>query len=1002
MKNKTIINRSLLLLAVLMLSMGVFARVTVTGSVFEKATGEPIIGASILEEGTSNGTITDFDGNFVITVEDGAKLQVSYMGFQTQTLPAANGMRVNLEEDNFTLQEVVAVGYGSQKKKEVTGSVASVKAEDFNAGVQSSPVGLLQGKVAGLNISRTTADPTNTGYNIQIRGFSTLGQGTGSTPLYIVDGVPTDNIDNISPDEIAAMDVLKDGSAAAIYGTRGTNGVILITTKRGATAGTDKIETQLEYSGYVNMSWINSNLGMANAEEFRSLKDYTNGKTSGIDHGYTTNWTKALSRDVAITHNHNLAITGAHRNFSYRASVNLKDAQGIALNNGRRDITAKLAADQKALNGWLKLQYDVTYLHYRNDYSDGDFYTQAALLNPTYPIKDATSANGYYLVTNSGQYNPVEYLNMKESYKDGNYFRGSLKATVDIKSVEGLKVNAFAAFEEGDNRSYGYTDPNLLSPNAASAGDWAYRNTDNNFTQLYEATIDYANNWGKHGLVAVAGFSYQHFLYDGADISNRGFVMSSIKYYSIGEGQADKDNLNVKSYRNSYALAAAFARVNYNYADRYLLSASLRAEGSSRFGANNKWGYFPAVSAGWRIKGESFMSDADWCNEMKLRAGFGVTGNNVGSSLKSVALLSKTDVITFAGKDINTYSVSQNVNPDLKWERKFEYNIGLDYGFFNNRMYGSLEAYVRNTKDLLWNYEVPTPPYQYTTLLANAGEMLSYGVELALTGVPIQQGDWTWTSGLTLAWNENKITKLSDPSKGFNYSTSPQGSLYGNKFNGSDSYTQILEEGGIVGQFYGYKFLGFNSEGKWVYEDQYGSPTTSPTTADKKYLGSAQPIITYGWNNTVKWRDLDLTIFLRGVLGNKVLNATRFMYTPDGTDPSTEYNFFVKDVASGRGPAVNNGAVFADYEHFSDYWLESGSYLKCDNITVGYTFKFPESNYIRSLRIYATGQNLFTITSYSGLDPEINTSIIDYPGIDINNYYPKTGSFLFGLNLNLL
>ncbi len=990
---------SLVLMAVAM-AFSTVAHAQISGTVFEESTGYPVIGASILQVGTTNGVITDFDGNFELNVPEGTQIQVSYMGFAPQTLPAKNGMVVNLKEDAIQIQEVVAVGYGSQKKKEVTGSVVSLKAEDFNTGMQAGPAGMLQGKVAGLNISRTTSDPTSTSYNIQIRGFSTLGQGTGSNPLYIVDGVPTDNIDNISPDEIAAMDVLKDGSAAAIYGTRGTNGVILITTKRGAQPGADKVETQVEYAGYVNVSWINSKLGMANAEEFRNLSKYTDGKLNGIDHGETTDWTAALSRKAAITHNHNLAIAGAHRNFSYRASVNFKDAQGIAINNGRRDISAKLAADQKALNGWLKLQYDIAYMHYRNDYSDGAFYTQAALLNPTYPIYDKESANGFYTISNSGQYNPIEYLNMKEAYQEGNYFRGSLRAIVDIKAVEGLKVNMFAAFEEGDNNSYGYTSPKILSPNAASAGDWAYRNGDNQFKQLYEGTIEYANNFGKHSLVAIAGFSYQHFLYDGQNISNRGFVMESTKYYSIGEGQADKDNLTVSSYRNSYALAAAFARVNYNYAERYLLSVSLRAEGSSRFGANNKWGYFPAVSAGWRIKGEPFMSNADWCNEMKLRAGFGVTGNNVGSSLKSIALLSKSDVITFAGKEINTYTVTQNVNPDLKWERKFEYNLGLDFGFLDSRLNGSLEGYVRNTKDLLWYYEVPTPPYQYTTLLANAGEMLSYGVELALNTVPVKRGNWTWTSSLTLAWNKNRITKLSDPDKGFNYSTSPQGSLYGNKFNGSDSYTQILEEGGIVGQFYGYKWLGFDSEGTWVYEDQYGSPTTAPTTADKKYLGSAQPAVTYGWNNVIRWKDLDITIFFRGVLGNKVLNATRFMYTPDGTDPSTDYNFFVKDLVGGKG--VNGGPVYADYQHFSDYWLEDGSYLKLDNLTVGYTFKFPESKYVRSLRLYATGQNLFTITSYSGLDPEINTSCIDYPGIDINNYYPKTASFLFGVNLNLL
>ena len=991
MKNKTL---SLSLMA-LMLVFSVAIQAQITGTVLEEATGEPVIGASILQVGTTNGVITDFDGNFEINVPDGAQLQFSYMGFASQTLAAKDGMVVRMAEDSHQLQEVVAIGYGSQKKKEVTGSVASVKAEDFNAGAKASPVGLLQGKVAGLNISRTTADPTSTGYNIQIRGFSTLGQGTGNSPLYIVDGIPTSNIDNISPDEIASMDVLKDGSAAAIYGTRGTNGVILITTKRGSNFN-DKAETQVEYSGYVNVSWVNSKTGMATADEFRQLSTWTGGKMAGVDLGASTDWAKEITRTAAVTHNHNLAISGAHKNFTYRASVNYKGAEGIAKNNGRQEIIAKLAADQKALNGWLQLQYDASYMHYRNDLTES-YYKMAAELNPTMPIYDSNSENGFYTAgLSNGQYNPVEALKNKEHYQDGNFFRGSFKATVNIKAVEGLKVNAFAAIEEGDNHSYEYTGQ-LLSTGSASWSGWANRSKDKEIRQLYEATVDYANSWNGHNFVAVAGFSYQHYMKDGMSAANRGFAMDNLKYYSIGEGTADKSDLTVSSYRNSNKLAAAFARVNYNYNEKYLLSASLRAEGSSRFGQNNKWGWFPAASAGWRIKGEDFMRDADWCNDMKLRFGFGVTGNNLGSDLMSVALLSKSDVIEFNGGQVNTYTVSQNINPNLRWEKKYEYNLGLDFSFFQNRMSGSLEGYFRHTKDLLWWYNVPTPPYQYPTLLANAGQMVSYGVELALTGIPVQTKEVTWTSTLTLAWNRNRITKLSDEAQGFNYTESFEGYLYGNKFNGGEAYTQLLKEGGTIGEWYGYKFLGIVN-GKWYYEDRYGDPTANPQTSDKKYLGSAQPALTYGWNNTVKYKNLDVTIFLRGVLGNKILNVTRYQYTPDGTDASTNYNFFVKDVKNG----YDGNPVYADYQNFSDYWLESGSYLKCDNITVGYTWNFKDNNYIRSLRIYGTGTNLFTITSYSGLDPEVNTSSLDYSGVDIDNFYPKTASFLFGVNLNLL
>ena len=993
MKNKTL---SLSLVA-MMLVFSVAMQAQIKGTVLEDGTGEPVIGASILQVGTTNGVITDFDGNFEINAPEGAQLQFSYMGFASQTVAAKKGMVVRLKEDNLVLQEVVAIGYGSQKKKEVTGSVASVKAEDFNAGVKTSPVGLIQGKVAGLNISRTTADPTKTGYHIQIRGFSTLGKGTGNEPLYVVDGIPTTNIDNISPDEIATMDVLKDGSAAAIYGTRGTNGVILITTKRGSNFN-DKAETQVEYSGYVNVSWINSSNGMANAEDFRNLKNWTNGRMTGVDLGESTNWQKEITRSAAVVHNHNLAVTGSHRNFTYRASINYKGAEGIAKNNDRQEIIAKMAVDQKALNGWLQLQYDASYMHYRNNKTDDGFLTMAAQLNPTMPVYDKKSPNGYYTDgLSNGQYNPVEALKNREEYDDGNFFRGSIKATVNIKAVEGLKVNAFAAIEEGDNHYYKYTGK-LYSTGSASWSDWANRSKSKELRQLYEATVDYANSWNGHSLVAVAGFSYQHYLSDNMEAANRGFVMEDLKYYSIGEGTADKSDLTVNSSRSSNKLAAAFVRVNYNYNEKYLLSASIRAEGSSRFGKNNKWGYFPAVSAGWRIKGEDFMSDQDWCNDMKLRFGFGVTGNNLGYDLMSVALLKKSDVIEFSGGQVNTYTVNQNVNPDLRWERKFEYNLGLDFMFLDSRLGGSLEGYYRHTKDLLWEYNVPTPPYQYPTMLANAGQMASYGVELALTGIPVKTKNWEWTSMLTLAWNQNKILKLSDPEQGFNYTETPEGWLDGNKFNGGESYTQLLKEGRTIGEWYGYKFLGMNSAGKWVYEDQYGSPTTNPQTADKRYLGSAQPILTYGWNNTIRWKDLDITLFFRGVLGNKILNVTRYQYTPDGTDVSTNYNFFVKDVKNG----YNGKPVYADYQNFSDYWLEDGSYLKCDNITVGYTFRFKENKYIRSLRLYGTVNNLFTITSYSGLDPEVNTSSLDASGVDKNNFYPKTGNFLFGVNLNLL
>ncbi|MBQ8839206.1 MAG: TonB-dependent receptor [Bacteroidales bacterium] len=963
----------------------------------------PVIGATILQQGTATGTATDLDGNYSLTVSGpDAMVEVSCIGYATQVFVAsAMPAKITLSEDTMFLDDVVVIGYGSQKKKEVTGSVASIKAEDFNAGVKSSPIGLLQGKVAGLNIIRTTSDPTSTGYNIQIRGFSTLDKGAGTSPLFIVDGVPVSNIDNISPDEIAAMDVLKDGSAAAIYGTRGTNGVIIITTKRGENFS-EVAHTNVEYSGYASLSVRNGNTGMASPEEFINLSKDTDGAVNPTltkdESGniQKTDWMDALCRDVAITHNHNVAIVGSSSKFNYRASLNYKNAEGIAKTSNREEMIAKIAASQKALDGWLELQYDLSYMHYRNDYFCGSF-KQAAILNPTYPIYDSKNANGFYEPSGTGTSNPVEQMMQKESYGDGNFFRGSVKATVNIKPVEGLKVNGFAAIEEGDNRNFWYNyDINTDEAGSGKAG----RGSNFSYSKLFEITADYAHTWGRHNIAAVAGFSYQNFLYDGQDISNKGFPTDDAKYFQIGNGEASKKYLNASSYRNSNTLAAMFARVNYNFADKYLISASVRREGSSRFGANNKWGWFPAVSLGWRITGEDFMADKKWVNDLKLRAGFGVTGNNLGSDLRSIELLSNSGSFWYNGGYVYTYGVSQNVNPDLRWEKKYEYNLGLDYAFLDNRIYGSLDMYYRQTRDLLWDYEVPTPPYQYPTLLANAGQMDSYGIELAISGVPVKTDNWTWVTTPTIAFNRNIITKLSDPSKGFNYSETTSGGIGENGIMNTN--TQILIEGQPVGAFYGYEVAGYKN-GELYYRTRYEDGRTGVVAASnasegmRQIIGNAQPLFTFGWNNTVRWKNLDMSVFFRGVFGNDVLNLTRWAYGPQAS-PST--NVFYKAATTKN---EHTGKIeYVNKSQFTDDLLEDGSYIKLDNLTVGYTFKFKESNkYIKSLRVYATGQNLFTITGYSGQDPEVNTTGVWNAGIDYCDFYPTVATFMIGVNLSL-
>ena len=969
--------------------------------VVEDALG-PVIGATVMEQGTSTGTSTGLDGEFILTVSGpDALVEVSCIGYSSRSFKASEvPANILLAEDAEFLDDVVVIGYGSQKKKEVTGSVASIKSEDFNAGVKTNPMGLLQGKVAGLNIIKTTSDPTSTGYNIQIRGFSTLDKGTGTSPLFIVDGVPVSNIDNISPDEIASMDVLKDGSAAAIYGTRGTNGVIIITTKRGD-AFSDVAHTRVEYSGYASASVRNAKTGMATADQFRKLSDLSGGLaqaniyTGPNGEEYNTDWLSEVCRPAAIAHNHNVAIVGSSGKFNYRAAINYKNAEGIAKTTNRNEIMAKLAAGQKALDGWLDLQYDLSYMRYRNDFFCGDF-KNAALLNPTYPVYDESTANGYFWRSEeTGFVNPVENMNQKESYGTGNYFRGSVKATVNIKPVQGLKVSGFAALEEGDNNSYWY---NSVVNTDATGSEKSGRSGSRTFNKLFELTADWVRTFGSHNVSVVAGVSYQNFFSDSESMANKGYAAPDVmKYYKMGDGDATKKYMEMSSGTGSHTLIAQFARANYNYKEKYLLSASLRREGSSRFGANNKWGWFPAVSAGWRISGEDFMKNASWIDDLKLRLGFGVTGNDLGSDLRSVELLSNGGTFWYNGAYVYTYTVSQNVNPDIRWEKKYEYNLGVDYALFKDRLYGSLDIYYRHTTDLLWDYEVPTPPYQYTTLLANAGKMDSYGAELSLSYVAVKTADFTWTTTPTISFNRNKITSLSDPSKGFNYTQTTSGGVGENGIMNTD--TQILVEGEAVGSFYGYKFYGVNpNSGLWTYlmPDQGDGQVrfcdeSTAVEGDRQVLGSAQPIFTYGWNNSIRWKNWDATMFLRGVVGNKILNVTRWAYGPMSANNK---NVFMRDING-------NNTVLTQKAQFSDYYLESGTYMKLDNLTIGYTVPVKENKYIQSARIYLTGQNLLTLTSYSGQDPEVNTTSVWNGGIDYCSFYPPVATFLIGVSLSM-
>lgn len=968
------------LLLMLVFGVSMYAQqITIKGVVTEAANGEPIIGANIIEKGTTNGTITNFDGEFSLSVQSNATVIIKYVGFQDQEIAVAGktSFVIQMKEDAIALQEVVAIGYGSQKKKEITGAVTSIKPENFNKGVQNSAAGLLQGKVAGLTVQRKGGDPTNTGYEMQIRGFSTLDQGAGTKPLFIVDGIPVNNIDNISPEEIESMDVLKDGSAAAIYGTRGTNGVIIITTKRGSGA-LNANSMAVEYSTYISTSTIAGKTGMASPKEFRDLAALSNNSVSPVIFSENdTYWLNEITRTAPITHSHNLAITGGNESFNYRGSVSYKNSEGIAINSNRNELIMKMAANQKTLNNKVNLQYDFSYMKYRNDYNNTDF-NQALSLNPTYPVYDDANTNsgGYFIPDGSGASNPVWQMNTQEKYQDGNYFRGSVKATVSIMPT--LKFNVFGAVEDGDNYEFYYGMPEFYERKIKGN---ASRKVDSNTNKLFESTFDYVNSFGKSSLTGVLGVSYQYFMKDESNMSNSNFDSDINKYYNMENGSADKLSLTVSSYRNSNTLIAAFGRINYNYDDKYLLSASLRAEGSSRFGNNNKVGYFPAISLGWVLDREEFIKQIDFINELKVRAGFGITGNNLANDLRSKELLSKGGTFWYNGSWINTYKVSQNPNPDLKWEKKYEYNLGIDFSLLKNKLFGTVDVYMRQTKDLLAFYNVPQTQYLYDRLLANAGQVDSKGLELTLNYVAVKNNNFSWTTSPTISFNNNVLVKLSNPALGLNYDQADAGYIGGNGLN--NMTTQRLIEGYPVGTFYGYKFLGVNAGGSHVYEkDENGQ--------DKlQVIGNAQPKLNFGWMNSFKYKKFDFGIFLRGIAGNDVLNVKRMAYGPQ---PSASRNLFKADLKSG---------TIGTQSKFSDFYLENGTFVKIDNISLGYNFAIKNNAYVKNLRVYFTAQNVFAITGYSGIDPELNVTSVNDSGIDPFGFYPSVRNFMVGLNITL-
>lgn len=955
-------------------------RVPVRGAVTDAGNGMALPGVSIQVKGTSYGATSDGEGAFTVNADPASDtLLLSYIGYRNMQVPLAGRreLSLSLKADASMLSSVVVVGYGETKKDYLTGAVSHVSEKDFNQGVFSSPEQLLQGKVAGLNITRS-GDPNGTPA-VMLRGPSTLRSGEAQEPFYVIDGVPGASIQLVSMNDIVSIDVLKDASSTAIYGARAANGVIMVTTRR-AKEG----QKWISYNGYGALEQVSNRIEMLSGDQLRQWLD-ENGKSLNPDHedGANTDWQKEVTRN-GISHNHNLSLGGGAGNTVYDASINYLQNEGIMKGSSLDRINIRANLEQRAFDDRLKINVALS-----NSVSTQHRIPQLVFQNmllymPTVNVKNADGTYKEDFSATRDYYNPVSLIENNEDRTKTKILLGNLRA--ELKLLPGLNYTVNLSMQDEQiNRDVYYKQASALAQNI---GGKAIRGAYSNTKKILETYFNYDKTFGRHGLKLLAGYSWQEDRRnDGFQSSNQGFVSDALSYNNLGVGNLpvgvlpDYGGTTIDVYR----FISFYARANYVYADKYLLQVSARRDGSSVFGANNRWGIFPAVSAGWRLKQEPFLKEVNWLDDLKLRAGYGVTGNALGfGAFTAVLLYNSTGKFYYNGGLANSIGPTQNANPDLKWESTGMANIGLDFSFLNNRLGGSVDFYDKRTSDLIWEYSVPTTQYFLNKLIANAGKMSNKGVEIQLNAVPVRNNKFTWSTAVNLAHNRNNIESLSNDK--FTLTSIPTAVLGGKGQSGNTS--QMVVEGQPVGSFYIWKYMGKNDNGVSQFLKKDGTLTTSPTSDDFLYAGSAQPKLSYGWNNSFTYGNFDFNFFLRGVSGNKILNAT------------------LANLNSPSDAAIHNIPVYTLQEsalddkafYLSDRYMESGSYLRMDNATLGYTVPL-QSKYVRNLRFYVAANNLFVITDYSGIDPEINLGGLE-PGIDNSNFYPKTRSFLLGVNMS--
>ena len=975
-QSKVFLRRMFTLCAALLFGLTISAQTTVSGHVKDDA-GEAVIGASVIVKGTTNGTVTDFDGNYQLKCESGATLVITYIGFVPQEVKATNNIDITLHEDVAQLNEVVVVGYGSLAKKEISSSVVQISKDQFNQGAASDPMALVAGKVGGLNVSTTADADPNAMTAIQVRGAGSLTASNG--PLIVIDGIAGGDLRNIATQDVESITVLKDAGSAAIYGTRGANGVILVTTKKGSrTQGV----TNVTYDSYIALNFAKGKPEILSTDEFRRSR-------RGQDYGADTNWWNEITRKASYNLNQYISIDSSTKNGYFGASLNYKSSNGLDIVSKRQEYGARFVMEQRLLKNYLQINASLSGRKVHEDWGDNGLFDTALTMNSTIPIKNA---DGSYYQPNSpsGIHNPVNDLLNNVSEGDRIYLLGNADVKLNILQTEMHNLNTSLSYA----LQYNDLKANFYTPTTSSESFWtgykgrANVNYQKWWTNRLEWLINYTLTLQKHQVKAVLGYSWERSKWEQSGNENMDFVYDALSWYGIGNGTALKDGkANIWGGSSESTLIGFFGRLNYNYNDMLYASASLRHEGSTKFGKNKKWGTFPSVSLAWEVTNTPGLKDTfKMFQSLKPRVSYGVTGRSDFDAYRSLATYSTSNAYFINGVWMNGYAPSLNANPDLAWEKSTAFNVGIDFVTLNSRLRGSIEYYDRRSQDLLYNYQAPQPPFIYDKILVNVGTTKNTGVEVSLDYDVLAKSAFKWTTGVIWSTGQTKLTKLSNDIYKAAYLD-----LYQKPGLGTSEYFFRIEEGGKIGQFYGYEHAGIDENGMLLVYDNDGNaqPVAQADPAWKRNIGNGAPKHFLSWTNSFRYKNWDLSTLFRGAFGYKIFNMRKYGMGLKGCGTDNVLRTAYTDYANVNA----SGGVI------SSYFLENGNYFKLDNVTLGYTFMPKKRELIESLRVYLTAKNLFTLTAYEGNDPSIVTSTGITPGIDVNSAYPQATQLSLGVTV---